>query len=219
MLIVYQSDYYVVANKPTGWSSVPDLTDSPDLCTEMEKMLGFNLHPVHRIDKPAAGLVLFAKTSQSMAVASQWIAGGELRRTYLAVTPKGKMMPEGTMLHYLQHQQKDNKTKTSAQPLKGYKKAELRYRIIETIDRYMLLELTMITGRTHQIRAQLAAEGIPIKGDVKYGSRRSLPNRGILLFSNRLSSDEFDITVWPGDEDIWHRFGYIKRAAKQTSLE
>jgi len=119
---------------------------------------------------------------------------------------------EGQLIHYLRKNEKANKTQVFEAPVKGGKKAILNYKVIGKSDNYTLLEIDLETGRHHQIRAQLAKIGSPIKGDVKYGARRSNKNRSIhlhawkLSFQHPVTSETVDLVADMPEDAIWNFF-------------
>jgi 23S rRNA pseudouridine1911/1915/1917 synthase len=162
---------------------------------------------VHRLDRPVSGAVVFARTSKALARMNAMLQKREIRKVYWAVCPsrqssvisrqnKSELLNTQstddcrlktddwiTLVHYLKRNEQQNKSYAFDLPGEGRQKAELRYRKIASGDRYDLLEIELLTGRHHQIRAQLAAIGFTIKGDLKYGSPRSNPDGSICLHS------------------------------------
>ena len=141
---------------------------------------------VHRIDRPVSGVVLFAKTSKALSRLNEMFQNKEIQKTYWAVV-KNKPDPEqGTLLHYLHKNELKNKSTAHKNEVAGSLKSELEYKVIAQSDRYYLLAINPHTGRHHQIRAQLAAIGSPIKGDLKYGSERSNEDASIHLHARKI---------------------------------
>lgn len=165
---------------------------------------------VHRIDRPVAGLVVFARTSKALARLNDMFREGKVDKSYLAIVQGKRQKKEDHLTHYLKSDTKTNKTYVSNLPKEGYKKSELEYRVIGEGDNYSLLEVKLLTGRKHQIRAQLSATGTPIKGDLKYGARRSNPGGSISLlayhieFIHPVSKQKISITAPLPDEALWH---------------
>ncbi len=135
----------------------------------------------HRIDRPASGIVIFAKTSKSLDRLNKAFREGEIHKTFWALVCEHPDRESGELKHYLTRNESKNKSFVSSLPKPGAKEARLIYKLIETTQRYFLLEITLLTGRHHQIRAQLAAMGCHIKGDLKYGAPRSNPDGSISL--------------------------------------
>ena len=143
------------------------------------------LEAVHRIDKPVSGIVLFAKTSKALSRLNSVMRDKNIQKVYLAMVEGSPSPADGCLEHYLVHD--DYKARIADKDEPGAKAARLTYRTLRANDGQTLLEIVLETGRYHQIRAQLAAIGYPIVGDVKYGSSKQLPNGAILLHHSRLS--------------------------------
>jgi 23S rRNA pseudouridine1911/1915/1917 synthase len=141
---------------------------------------------VHRLDRPVAGLVVFARTSKALSRLNDMFRKGEVHKTYWAITHEMPPQSEGTLTHWLTRNEKQNKSYAYDKERPDSKKAILKYRALSHSDNYTLLEVNLMTGRHHQIRCQLAAMGCPIKGDLKYGAPRSNPDGSISLMSRRV---------------------------------
>jgi len=141
----------------------------------------------HRIDRPVSGVVVFAKTGKALSRMAQLFKEKTVEKVYYAIVANRPPEDEGTLEHYLSRNTKQNKSYTHEKEVNGSKFARLHYRLLASSDNYHLLEVLLETGRHHQIRAQLAAIGCPIKGDRKYGSRRTNKNGGISLHARRIS--------------------------------
>ena len=144
----------------------------------------------HRLDRPTTGVVLFARTSKALTRLNAMFQSHEqIRKTYWAIVEKkdGLLGHETIRLeHYLWRNEKQNKSFVVKSGTKDAKRAVLTYKAIAQSDRYTLLEINLETGRHHQIRCQLAAIGCPIKGDLKYGAKRSNPDGGISLHARKI---------------------------------
>ena len=192
--VVYEDNHVIVVCKESGEIVQGDKTgDRPlsDLVKEYIKEKygkpgAVFLGVVHRIDRPVAGLVLFARTSKALSRLNVMIGRGEISKTYWALTGEKPPEEEGEIESWLIRNEKQNKSYSFPDERKGSKRSLLRYRVLGKSDRYFLLEIKLLTGRHHQIRSQLAYIGCPIRGDLKYGARRSLPDGSISLFSKRL---------------------------------
>ena len=128
-----------------------------------------------------SGLVLFARTSKALARLNKMFAEGQVHKTYWAVTKNCPAEPQGTLVHWLVRNEKQNRSYAYDREVPHSKRAELDYRVIGHSDSYHLIEVNLKTGRHHQIRCQLAKIGCPIKGDLKYGAKRSNPDGSISL--------------------------------------
>lgn len=141
---------------------------------------------VHRIDRPVGGIVVFARTSKAAARLSRAIQERTWKKIYLAITHPWNGPQEGQLIHHLRKDARNNKSYVCAAEAQGAKEARLRYVVLAQLKHYSLLAVALETGRHHQIRAQLAASGAPIKGDLKYGAKRSNPDASISLWAWQL---------------------------------
>lgn len=178
---------------------------------------------VHRLDRPVAGLIVFAKTSKSLKRLNDMFRNGDIHKTYWAVVQNTPEEPEGTLTNWLVRNERQNKTYAYDEEVDYGKKAVLKYRVLGHSDRYTLLEVNLLTGRHHQIRCQLAHIGCPIKGDLKYGAPRSNPDGGISLLSRRVqfvhpvSKLPIDVTAPLPNEKLWHALA--DNVADETATE
>ena len=184
--ILYDDADFVAFNKPALVPTQPDPTGDASLLQLAEDFLKVKLFVIHRLDRVASGIVVFAKTEAAAANLSKQFQNKETLKTYLAVVENKPLKNEDTLFHYLKKNAANNTSKAFDEEIKDSKRAEMRYILRGSSDRYFLLEITLLTGRHHQIRAQLGKIGCPIKGDVKYGARRSNPNRAIHLHAWQL---------------------------------
>ncbi|MCT4325321.1 RluA family pseudouridine synthase [Elizabethkingia anophelis] len=193
--IVYEDNHLLVINKQVGQLVQGDKTGDKSLLDEIKDFIKIRDHKpgnvflglVHRIDRPTSGLVIYAKTSKALSRLTQMVKNREIEKTYWAIVPKEMIPLEQKLIHYLHKNEKNNKATVFEKVTEGAKEARLHYKVIRTLDNYYLLEIDLETGRHHQIRAQLAKIGIPIKGDLKYGAPRSNPDGGIHLHARKLS--------------------------------
>jgi 23S rRNA pseudouridine1911/1915/1917 synthase len=168
---------------------------------------------VHRIDRPVTGVVLFARTSKSLSRLTTMFREGKIRKIYWAIIKNQPENPSGRLIHYISRNAKQNKSYCHDSPGPGLKMAILKYNVMAKSDNYFLVEIGLETGRHHQIRAQMAHIGCPIKGDLKYGSPRSNRDGGISLhareirFTHPVSGEEISITApTPEGEKLWGCF-------------
>ena len=136
---------------------------------------------VHRLDRPVSGLVVFARTSKALVRLNRMFLEGQVHKTYRAMVKNQPPKEEDELVNWLVRNEKQNKSYAYDHEVPNSKKAILHYRVLEKLDNYYLLEIDLKTGRHHQIRCQLAKMGCPIKGDLKYGAKRSNPDGGISL--------------------------------------
>jgi len=186
--ILYKNKQLIAFNKPAGIPVQPDLTKDISLTDLAGFYAKVPVFACHRIDRPASGIVLFAKNKKAVADLNEQFKNQSVSKTYLAVVQAAPPEKQGTLIHHLRTQ-RSNKSLVFTKPEKDTKEARLTYRLIAASDRYHLLEIELLTGRQHQIRAQLAAIGCHIKGDVKYGARRGNKDRSIHLHSWKMSFD------------------------------
>lgn len=167
---------------------------------------------VHRLDRPVSGVVLFARTGKALERLNGMLRRREIRKLYWAIVKELPGLAEGEAVHYLVRDRSKNKSFPVDKDREGAKEARLLFRRLKSSDRYHLLEIDLLTGRHHQIRAQLSAMGAPVKGDLKYGSPRSNPDASISLharrvtFTHPVSKKVIDITADPPEDPLWEFF-------------
>ena len=194
MEVVYEDNHIIIVNKRSGEIVQGDKTGDKPLSDIVKEYIKekYNkpgnvfLGVVHRLDRPVSGLVVFAKTSKALSRLNDMFRTGDVHKTYWAITKRRDIAPEGTLTDWLTRNERQNKSYAHAKEVPGAKKAILKYKVRSVSDNYMLLEVTLLTGRPHQIRCQLAHMGCPIKGDLKYGAPRSNPDGSISLHSRRV---------------------------------
>lgn len=164
----------------------------------------------HRLDRPTTGVVLFARTSKALTRLNAMFQSHEqIRKTYWAIVQTPPPTSQGRLENYLWRNEKQNKSFVVKPGTKDAKRAVLSYETIAQSDRYTLLEINLETGRHHQIRCQLAAIGCPIKGDLKYGAKRSNPDGGISLHARKIefihpvSKMPIEITAPVPEDKLW----------------
>jgi 23S rRNA pseudouridine1911/1915/1917 synthase len=192
--IVYEDNHVLVLNKLPSEIVQGDKTGDEPLSERLKGYLrerdrkpgNVFCGVIHRIDRPVSGLVIFAKTDKGLSRFNELIRNRALHKRYLAVVEKSPPEASGVLTHYMLKNEKTNTSKAFSNMVAGSLKAELEYERIAESDRYFLLRIRLLTGRHHQIRAQLSAIGCPIKGDVKYGARRSNEGGFIHLHSYEL---------------------------------
>lgn len=215
--VLYEDNHLVAVNKRAGDIVQGDRTGDTPL-TEIVKQyvkVKFGkpgevfLGLVHRLDRPTTGIIVFARTSKALERMNALFASRDTRKTYWAVVNEPPAEPEGRLVHYMQRNPKQNKSYAHPADAPGRKKAALRYRLLKKLDHYYLLEIELETGRHHQIRAQLAAIGSTIKGDLKYGAPRSNPDGGIHLHARSLEfihpvrKEPVHIVADPPGDPVW----------------
>lgn len=193
--ILYEDNHLIAVNKKPSDLSQGDKTGDSAIDTDVKQYIAkkYNkpgdvyLGIVHRLDRPVGGIMLFARTSKALERMNEIFRTREVTKTYLAIVRERPPEDQATITHYLKKNEEQNKTYVYDNEVKGSKLASLSYKVAGRSERFFLLEVELHTGRHHQIRAQLAKIGCPIKGDLKYGFSRSNDDGSISLFARRLS--------------------------------
>ena len=218
--ILFEDNHLLIINKKPSQIIQGDKTGDKPLSEELKdfikerdhKPVNVFLGVVHRIDRPVSGIVIFAKTSKALTRLNEMLKKGEIHKTYWVVV-KNKPSPEkGRLIHYLRRDEQKNKAFAYDSPAVNTQKAELTYEMIDQSEQYFLLQVELLTGRHHQIRAQLAKIGCPVKGDLKYGFARSNPDGSIHLharsieFMHPVKLEMIKVIANPPDEKLWNWF-------------
>jgi 23S rRNA pseudouridine1911/1915/1917 synthase len=193
--ILFEDNHLLVVNKRVSDIVQGDQTGDPSLDTMLKEYIRARdgkpgevfLGIPHRLDRPVSGAVVFAKTGKALSRMASMFREKEVKKVYHAIVEHCPHPQEGSLEHYVTRNTKQNKSYVHVQEVAGSRLARLHYKKLASSDHYHLLEVILETGRHHQIRAQLAAIGCVIKGDRKYGARRSNKNNGISLHARRLS--------------------------------
>lgn len=194
MQVLYEDNHIIIVNKASGEIVQGDKTGDRPLGefvkdyikTKYAKPGNVFLGVTHRLDRPVSGLVVFARTSKALSRLNQMFCQGKVEKTYLAIVGRKPQEDEREIVSWLTRNERLNKSFVCRPDTPGAKEAKLRYRLLASSDKYHLLAVRLLTGRHHQIRCQLASIGCPIKGDLKYGARRSNPDGSISLHSWRI---------------------------------
>ncbi len=218
--ILYEDNHLIAVNKHAG---MPVQTDpSGDLSLEEDVKMFIKerdakpgavfLGVIHRIDRPVSGVVLFAKTSKALARMNEMVRDRRIDKRYLAIVSTSPAEEEGELVHYIERNSNKNRSYAHTAPRGDSKEARLRYKVMGRSKHYCLLEIELITGRHHQIRAQLSKAVSPIKGDLKYGAPRSNPDGGISLharsvtFDHPVTKERISIKAPLPQQSIWEAF-------------
>ena len=202
MEVIYEDNHIIIVSKESGEIVQGDKTGDTPLSENVKQYIkethakpgNVFLGVVHRLDRPVSGLVVFAKTSKALTRLNNMFRDGDVHKTYWAIVERrekttGGYVPDGEwhqLDNWLVRNEKQNQSYAYDREKPNAKLAKLRYRVIGASERYTLLEVQLMTGRHHQIRCQLAAMGCPIKGDLKYGAKRSNPDGSISLLARRV---------------------------------
>ena len=218
MQVVYEDNHIIIVYKESGEIVQGDKTGDVPLSETVKDYIKTKYHKpgnvflgvVHRLDRPVSGLVIFARTSKALTRLNAMFKDGDIHKTYWAIMKNAPAIPEATLTHWLTRNEKQNKSYAYDREVPNSKKARLAYRVIGHTDHYNLLEVHLMTGRHHQIRCQLAHMGCPIKGDLKYGAKRSNPDGSISLLSHSVefvhpvSHELIHLDSPLPDDPLWH---------------
>lgn len=216
--VLHEDNHIIVVNKRVGDIVQGDKTGDKPLSEVVKEFIKdkYNkpgevfLGVVHRLDRPTTGIVMFAKTSKALTRLNELFKNRETQKTYWAIVKNKPAKPVDSLIHFLKRNEKNNSSKAHIKEVPDSKMAHLDYRIFKELNNYFALEIDLHTGRHHQIRAQLAAIGSPIKGDLKYGFDRSNPDGGIhlharqLVFIHPVTKDSLKIVAPVPNEVIWN---------------
>lgn len=217
MQVIYEDNHIIVVNKEPGEIVQGDKTGDTPLSETVKQWIkethakpgNVFLGVVHRLDRPVGGLVVFAKTSKALTRLNEMFRNGDVHKTYWALSRNLPPQESDTLTHYITTVERNNRSYASDKPKPGAKEARLSYRLLARGERFNLLEINLMTGRKHQIRVQMSAIGCPIRGDLKYGDKRSNPDGSISLiarhisFIHPVSGKEIDLTAPVPDERLW----------------
>ena len=218
--VLYEDNHIIAINKRPSDIVQGDKTGDQPLSDKIKLFLKkkYNkpgnvfLGVVHRLDRPASGVVLFAKTGKALSRLNEIIRERQIKKTYWVVVAEPPPDTNGKLVHYLIKNQKRNKSFAYPQEAEGRSRAEMDYKVLGQSERYFLLEVDLLTGRHHQIRVQLSEIGCPIKGDLKYGSPRSNKDGSIHLharmieFIHPIKKEKIKISAAAPKDPVWDHF-------------
>jgi 23S rRNA pseudouridine1911/1915/1917 synthase len=192
--VIYEDNHLLIVNKEPGVLVQGDKTrDKPlvDLCKDYvkekyDKPGAVFMGLVHRLDRPVSGAVVLARTSKALERMNRIFSERKVKKTYWAVVKNRPKKKSDQLVHWLKKDSKTNTTTVFEHAEDGAQKAILSYELLGHLNDHYLLEVTPTTGRPHQIRAQLASIGCPIRGDIKYGFDKPNPDKSINLHAKRL---------------------------------
>jgi len=218
--VLYEDNHIIAINKRPSDIVQGDKTGDQPLSDKIKVFLKkkYNkpgnvfLGVVHRLDRPAGGVVLFAKTGKALSRLNEIIRERQIKKTYWAVVADPPPDTYGKLVHYLIKNQKRNMSFAYPEDGEGRSRAEMDYKVLGQSERYFLIEVDLLTGRHHQIRVQLSEIGCPIKGDLKYGSARSNKDGSIHLharmieFIHPIKKETVNISAPPPKDPVWDHF-------------
>lgn len=193
--ILYEDNHLLIVEKPINVPVQEDRSKDPDLLSILKKdiKIRYNkpgnvyLSLVHRLDRPVGGAIILAKTSKAASRMANILRKRELERKYLAIVHGIVVKNRGTLEHYLHKDRRKNEVSVVSSNVKNAKKAILHYRVLGQKNKLSLIEVELVTGRSHQIRVQLNALGNPLYGDQLYGKRINKVGQQIALWAYELS--------------------------------
>lgn len=231
MQILYEDNHIIIVNKAPGEIVQGDKTGDTPLSETLKAFIkerdkkpgNVFMGVVHRLDRPVSGVVVFAKTSKALSRLNAMFASGDVHKTYWAISRNLPRQPEAELTHWIKSVERNNKSYAYDHAVEGAKEARLAYRTVATSERYCLIEVRLMTGRKHQIRVQLSSIGCPVRGDLKYGDKRSNPDGSISLharhisFVHPVSGKLIDVTAPVPDDKLWHALE--ESANKKVDIE
>lgn len=218
MQILYEDNHIIIVNKKPGEIVQGDKTGDRPLSELVKDYIkekyakpgNVFLGVAHRLDRPVGGVVVFARTSKALTRLNAMFGSGKVEKTYLAIVANRPQSERGEIVSWLTRNERLNKSFSSDKPVANAKEARLRYALVASANNYHLVAVRLLTGRHHQIRCQLASIGCPIKGDLKYGARRSNADGSISLlawrvkFVHPVSHKQIEIFAPCPDTTLWH---------------
>jgi 23S rRNA pseudouridine1911/1915/1917 synthase len=218
--VLFEDNHLIIVNKKSGDIVQGDKTGDAPMSDYVKQYIKEKydkpgevfLGLPHRLDRPTSGIVVFARTSKALTRMNELFKNKELKKTYWAITENAPKPKQDTVISYLKKNEKQNKSYAIPFAKDGYKRAELDYKLLNGSDKYHLLEVNLKTGRHHQIRVQLSGIECIIKGDLKYGAKRSNKDGSISLHSRYLEfihpiqKEPVKITAPVPNDPLWQFF-------------
>ncbi len=218
--IIYEDNHLIAVNKRSGDLVQGDKSGDPPLSEIIKEFIKRRDNKpgnvfcgvIHRIDRPVSGVVVFAKTSKALSRMNAQLKEKSFQKTYWAIVEKEPSPTSGKLFNFLKKNEAKNKSFTYKKEESGCKKAELSYSLLAKSDRFFLLSVLPITGRHHQIRVQLSFNGTIIKGDLKYGAKRSNKDGSISLHARELTfihptqKTEINLIADVPKDELWNFF-------------
>jgi len=224
MTVLYEDNHIIAVNKTCNEIVQGDKTGDTPLSEIVKAYIKEKYHKpgevflgvTHRLDRPTSGVVLFARTSKALARLNAMFQSHEqIKKTYWAIVQGAPKVSDARLENWLIRNEEQNKSYIAKPNANNAKRAVLSYSTLVRGENYTLLEVQLETGRHHQIRCQLAAIGCPVKGDLKYGAKRSNPDGGICLharqieFIHPVSKQNICITAPVPEDSLWQQFSAL----------
>lgn len=218
--VLLEDNHLIVINKKASQIVQGDKTGDVPLSEHLKNYLKVKynkpgkvfLGVVHRLDRPVSGVVVFARTDKALSRMNEIFRSRDVQKVYWAIVEHRPAQNEGKLINWLNKNEKQNKSYVVKEGSAGALRAELDYKLLASSDKYHLLEVQLHTGRHHQIRCQLAHMGCIIKGDLKYGAKRSNPDASISLhargisFTHPVKGELVEIVAPVPDDNLWQYF-------------
>lgn len=215
--VLFEDNHLIIVNKRAGDIVQGDKTGDQPLSEIVKEYIAYKydkpgevfLGVVHRLDRPTSGIVVFARTSKALERMNKKLRERNIEKTYWALVQGHPTSGKETLRHHLKKNPKNNKSTAFKESGEGTKRAVLHFETLLQFDQYSLLEIQLETGRHHQIRSQLSAHGYPIKGDLKYGSRRSNKDGSIHLHARKIAFEHpvrktpLEVVAPPPSDPLW----------------
>lgn len=218
--ILYEDNHLIIINKLPKELVQSDITQDITLADKVKEYLKVTYNKEgnvylgipHRLDRPTSGIVIYTKTEKALSRMCKAFRENTVTKRYLAIVDNPPLKEKDTITHYLIRDSKKNKSFAYSEQRKNGKEARLTYELKGASKSFYLLDIDLLTGRHHQIRAQLAALNIHIKGDLKYGFPRSNKDGGICLHAREVSfihpvkNEKITIVANPPKDVVWDFF-------------
>jgi 23S rRNA pseudouridine1911/1915/1917 synthase len=218
--VLLEDNHLIVINKIASQIVQGDKTGDVPLSEHIKNYLKVKynkpgkvfLGVVHRLDRPVSGAVVFARTDKALSRMNEIFRSRDVQKVYWAIVERRPAREEGKLINWLNKNEKQNKSYVVKDGTAGALRAELDYKLLASSDKYHLLEVQLHTGRHHQIRCQLANMGCILKGDLKYGAKRSNPDASISLharsisFTHPVKGERVEIVAPVPDDKLWQYF-------------
>lgn len=215
--VIHEDNHLIIVNKRAGDIVQGDKTGDKPLSDVVKEYIKdkYNkpgavfLGTVHRLDRPTSGIVIYARTSKALERLNKMLRDKIIKKTYWAVVKNQPKKASDTLINFLKKNPKNNKSTAYSKEIDGSKKAILHYQVKKKLDNYSLLEIDLETGRHHQIRVQLSNIDSTIKGDLKYGAKRSNKDGSIHLHARKIefihpvSKELIKVTAPTPSDPIW----------------
>ncbi len=218
--VLYEDNHIIAINKRNSDIVQSDISGDTTLCEVVKEYVRVKYNKpgkafigtVHRLDRPVSGVILYARTTKALNRLTNMFKYREVQKTYWACVKDAPPKHADYIVNYLVKNEKQNKSYAHDTPADDRKECELSYRVVGKTDHYYFLEIKPKSGRHHQIRATLASIGCPIKGDIKYGARRTNDNASIHLHARKIEFihpvQKVPVTVLapPPEDPLWNEF-------------